>query len=176
MRVVVVLGLGALLCGAALPASEADFAGRMIELHNGERSRVGTDPLVWSDRLARDAQRWADHLAATNSFDHDAHTAQGENLWMGTRASYKYDEMVDAWIEEKSMYKPGRFPDVTRTRSWQDVGHYTQLIWATTTHVGCAIGRNSSDDFLVCRYGPPGNWVGENPVLTRNKLVAELSR
>lgn len=153
-----------LLGGANLPEPDTDFAIRMVESHNAERKSVGVPVLFWSDDLAREAQKWADEMARTRKFEHAKQTEHGENLWMGTRARYAYEEMVGSWIEEREMFKRGRFPDVTRTRNWTDVGHYTQLIWASTTHVGCAIASSPEDDYLVCRYGPPGNWEGQDPI------------
>ena len=47
--------------------------------------------------------------------------------------------MVGSWIDEKRAFRPGVFPNVSRTGNWDDVAHYTQLIWKGTTRVGCAI-------------------------------------
>jgi len=51
-------------------------------------------------------------------------------------------------------------------------GHYTQVVWAKTRHVGCAIqdcspltGAFSQGTYLVCNYGPAGNYVGQKPFL-----------
>ncbi|TTR36200.1 Cysteine-rich secretory protein LCCL domain-containing 2 [Bagarius yarrelli] len=51
--------------------------------------------------------------------------------------------------------------------------HYTQLVWATTNRVGCAVHVCSSMNvwgetwenavYLVCNYSPKGNWIGEAP-------------
>jgi len=45
-------------------------------------------------------------------------------------------------------------------------GHYTQLVWADTTKIGC--GRIKYKDeknwdtiLLVCNYGPCGNRIGD---------------
>jgi uncharacterized protein YkwD len=156
----------ALLClaGASAPDPAADFAATMVKTHNAARSEVGAPPLHWSDDLAKDAAKWAEHLARTNQFEHATLKDQGENLWMGTRARYSHAEMVEAWIDEKSMFKRGKFPNVTTTGNWSDVGHYTQLIWGNTTRVGCAVASNNEDDYLVCRYDPPGNWEGQDPI------------
>ena len=35
------------------------------------------------------------------------------------------------------------------------------MIWSRTTRVGCALASNARDDYLVCRYVPAGNVVGE---------------
>ncbi|EFX86988.1 hypothetical protein DAPPUDRAFT_312473 [Daphnia pulex] len=50
------------------------------------------------------------------------------------------------------------------------IGHYTQVVWADTYLVGCAVAYyQSTTDFgpeipynrlYVCNYGPTGNWVG----------------
>jgi len=44
-----------------------------------------------------------------------------------------------------------------------ETGHYTQVVWKSTTHLGCATyGRH-----LVCQYGPSGNFKGR---FTQNVL------
>jgi hypothetical protein len=68
--------------------------------------------------------------------------------------------MVAAWSDEKRLFFPGAFPNVSRTGRWSDVAHYTQMIWKTTTHVGCAVYRDGEWDYLICRYSPPGNRDG----------------
>jgi hypothetical protein len=59
------------------------------------------------------------------------------------------------------MFRAGRFPDVSATGNWADVGHYTQIIWPTTQRVGCSISRSVKDEVLVCRYWPAGNVVNK---------------
>jgi uncharacterized protein YkwD len=148
------------------PSTE-HFAERVVAAHNAVRRDAGTPPLVWDRDLAADAQGWAHYLAKSNRFEHSPNNArkpEGENLWTGTSASYSFEEMVQSWSDEKQYFKPGRFPDITTTKSWADVGHYTQMIWYNTTAVGCAVTSNGTDDWLVCRYGPPGNWIGRNPL------------
>jgi Cysteine-rich secretory protein family len=153
----------------ASPAMAQDngFAARILARHNGERVSVGVEPLAWDNKLAAAAALWAKHLAMTRQFEHspdDGGSApQGENLWMGTARAYSFEDMVDGWIEERQYYRPGLFPKVTTTGNWSDVGHYTQLIWHNTTHVGCALATGGGNDILVCRYSPAGNWDGESP-------------
>lgn len=155
------------------PAARSAFEQSILAEHNAERVRVGSGPLIWSDRLARDAAVWARTLARTNSFEHapEGKEVQGENLWMGTQGAYSTQDMVQLWISEKRLYQPRKFPDVSTSGVWADVGHYTQLIWSNTKSVGCALASNAESDFLVCRYTPPGNWMGEYavPVATRTR-------
>jgi uncharacterized protein YkwD len=147
------------------PAVLDAFAIEMLRSHNAERAFHGRLPLVWDSALAKDAAKWANHLAGTKRFDH-AYTelktnGQGENLWMGTRGAYIWEEMVKDWIEEVEQTKSGRFPDVSKSGNWSDVGHFTQLVWPETRKLGCAIKSSNEDDYLVCRYWPAGNRIGD---------------
>ncbi len=85
---------------------------------------------------------------------------QGENIWMGTRTGFSYATMIAQMINERRDFRAGRFPDVSRTGNWSAVGHYTQVIWPTTTSFGCGTAVSASDDYLVCRYAPRGNTPG----------------
>ena len=80
---------------------------------------------------------------------------------MGTRDAYELEEMAQGWAAEKSLFRPGFFPNVSRSGQWSDVSHYTQMIWKGTTRIGCAVHKSRRWDFLVCRYSPPGNVVGQ---------------
>jgi hypothetical protein len=40
------------------------------------------------------------------------------------------------------------------------VAHYTQMVWPTTTQIGCGFYAGRKYDALVCRYSPPGNRDG----------------
>ena len=93
--------------------------------------------------------------------EHSGAEDMGENLWMGTSGAFTPEDMVGAWLAERQDYQDGAFPAVSRTGNWRDVGHYTQIIWHNTKQIGCAIASNASDDVLVCRYDPPGNWMGQ---------------
>ena len=68
---------------------------------------------------------------------------------------------VDAWAseEKKYNYEKGHFSETT--------GHFTQLVWQNTTHVGCGAAKCNNDAangakgwFLVCEYTPAGNVDG----------------
>jgi hypothetical protein len=131
--------------------------------HNRARREVGLEPLRWNHELRRDALVWAENLAVRRAFQHDPdllRRKQGENLWKGTRDTYAPWQMIDLFVAEKRMFRPGVFPDVSRTGRWADVGHYTQIIWPETREVGCATAVNARHEVLVCRYWPAGNQIG----------------
>ena len=84
----------------------------------------------------------------------------GENLWMGTHGAFSPEAMVGGWASEKRYFMPGVFPNNSRSGNWEDVGHYTQMIWPTTTRIGCALASTARVDYLVCRYATAGNIDG----------------
>jgi hypothetical protein len=139
------------------------FGMRVVMLHNQVRSTAGVGPIMWDRSLAAAADAYAHQLANGGSWGHSPNSSrdgQGENLWMGTRGAFSVDQMVGAWASERSMFRRGAFPQVSRTGSWHDVGHYTQMIWPRSTRVGCAIRSSRRNDYLVCRYSPGGNVMG----------------
>jgi len=139
----------------------------ILNAHNRYRQEIKTKKplpnLKWSDEVARSAQKWADKLAANNSFEHSDGSPYGENLWQGTANSYSQTQMVDGWGDEKKDFVFGVFPNVSKTGNWADVGHYTQIIWRDTTEVGCGLATGGGNDVLVCQYNPPGNYQDEKP-------------
>jgi len=134
-----------------------------LQAHNRERVAVGVAPLAWDPSLAAAAAAYAGRLAASGALRHSSRAerpGQGENLWMGTRGAYSPAQMIGSWAAERARFRPGIFPAVSRTRNWADVGHYSQMIWPTTTRLGCAVASSPRLDVLVCRYAPAGNIDG----------------
>ncbi|ACB53873.1 hypothetical protein cce_4525 [Crocosphaera subtropica ATCC 51142] len=146
--------------------SQSNFKEAILKTHNKYRQEVNLSPLTWSNTLAEDAQKWADHLASLggDQLKHDPNpNGQGENIWFGTSNQFTYAEMVDGWGQEKQYFVPGRFnlETVSSTGNWSDVGHYTQIVWKNTKKVGCATSTAGGNDILVCRYHPQGNIIGQ---------------
>jgi hypothetical protein len=145
---------------AVQPVPANSFQGRLLAAQNAIRARAGVPPLVWDNALAAGAAVWAQHLAQTGVFVHsDRHARRGigENMWYGAHGYYGPEAMVSLWAAEARNFFPGVFPNVSRTGKWYDVSHYTQVIWPTTTRVGCGLASNGRTDYLVCRYATAGN-------------------
>jgi pathogenesis-related protein 1 len=150
----------------------------ILEMHNKTRAEVGvTKELVWSDLIAKDAQSYADTLAASGAFEHDPKNhagyengQYGENLYASTATLNKSEiaKGVQAWIDEKAFYHYGRVGDETTCDTGEQCGHYTQIIWENSSKVGCAtsvykVGSFKDGYILVCKYQTPGNYIGETP-------------
>lgn len=159
------------LMSAAVPVDAASDGlasravdARVLAIQNQERSALRLSKLTWDPRLADAARGYAAELASTDRWTHsepETRQGQGENLWMGTRGAFDVDEMVGGWLAEKSKFHAGTFPSVSTSGNWEDVGHYTQIIWHGDRRVGCAIDSSATYDYLVCRYAQPGNVMGE---------------
>lgn len=147
------------------PRGAAMLRQAMIDAHNRARGAVGVPALAWNPALAEDAAVYARELARTGRFEHakqpQGALRQGENLWTGTRGAYRYEEMAGHWVDERRYYRAAPTPDFSTSGRWEDVAHYTQIIWRGTTQFGCAEASNRTDDYVVCRYTPPGNVVGQ---------------
>ncbi|MEP7130563.1 MAG: CAP domain-containing protein [Sphingomicrobium sp.] len=152
--------------GAPAPATSigaSSLPPRIVAAHNNERMQMGMPPLTWDPTLADGAAAYAQQLAATGVFAHSDRSKRrgiGENLWMGSHGYFSVEAMVGGWSAEKRYFHAGVFPNNSRTGDWEDVGHYTQMIWPTTQRIGCAIASSPRADYLVCRYATAGNMDG----------------
>lgn len=161
-------GLAVLLAGTAVTAQPLDgatgeLAQRLLAAHNRERALVGAPPLQWDAELAAHAAIYGPTLASLRRLVHsprEGRPHERENLAMAWHGTMTPEQLVNMWTSEKQMLRPGLFPAVSRTGQWEDVAHYTQMVWPTTTRVGCAIFV-ADWDYLICRYSPPGNIDGK---------------
>ena len=148
------------------PADRSDLALRntVLRLHNQARREFGVVPLAWNDELAAGALQHARTMASTGIYGHDRTPGRrktaGENLWRGPRGVFAYEVMLRVMVDERRLFRPGAFPDNSATGDWQAVAHYTQIVWPTTTEVGCALASSATTDYFVCRYAPTGNKDG----------------
>jgi pathogenesis-related protein 1 len=140
-----------------------------VDAHNAVRAAVGKPttysgtwsdlpPLAWSDEIATSAQHWANQLRDTTGCGlmHADGSGYGENLAAGSDIGAQ--RAVDMWASEADDYTYS--PEY---ESRTDAGHYTQIVWRKTSELGCASAECSASSVVVCRYRPPGNYVGQQP-------------
>jgi hypothetical protein len=141
------------LAAASLGLAEATSAQQeFVALHNAKRARHCAPPVAWSPQLAAAAQAYARQCKIGV---HDGQRGnQGENLAAGFATPAA---VVDAWYNEVSGY------DYNRPGFSLPTGHFTQVVWRSTTQIGCALWNCGGQQNWVCRYGPPGNFPNQFP-------------
>lgn len=139
-----------------------------VDLHNKYRGSNLTPPaadmqyLEWDETLEKVAQDWADKCI----FDHgntkhpNVKGPMGQNLYFGfTRHP---NRAVTKWFEEYVDYDYHNL----YCQPNKKCGHYTQIVWANTRYVGCALKVNCNKIYkyyVVCNYYPVGNVKGVHP-------------
>lgn len=155
---------------------------RILDLHNMARVSFGFAPLGWDRQLACQALAYGPTLAQAGQLVHSPRAGREtsrENLLQAPRGM-PLDRMIGRWTSEQRDFVPGIFPDVSRSGNWMNVAHFTQMMWPTTSAVGCGLQRGTgSFDWLICRYAPPGNKDGRpifagnsGPVIADNSGIA----
>ncbi|KFV12619.1 Cysteine-rich secretory protein LCCL domain-containing 2 [Tauraco erythrolophus] len=153
----------------------------ILMLHNKLRGQVypaasNMEYMTWDDELERSAHAWAQQCI----WDHGPSAlirSIGQNLavhWGRYRSPAFH---VQSWYDEVKDYT---YPYPHQCDPWcpeQCAGamctHYTQIVWATTNKIGCAVNTCKQMNvwgeiwenavYLVCNYSPKGNWIGEAP-------------
>jgi len=159
----------------------------LLDLHNTHRSNTAlgntkghpkaTDmtKLVWDETIAEGAASYASRCI----FAHDD-SGYGENLYAGASSDDNIDNIgklesgIESWFNE---YKDYTY-DTKTCKANEMCGHYTQVVWAKSTRVGCGYATCRGQIFsnpnywyevyLVCRYDPPGNFNNQFPYAETN--------
>jgi uncharacterized protein YkwD len=142
-------------------SNNTDFVNTILKIHNHERALVGVPPLAWSDKLAADAKTEAEYLVTVGKLTHEGcSSCNGSgNLAQGGTGS-STEQLMQGWVDEKAKWHSGT---ILTEANWYPTGHYTQMVWKTTTHIGCATASGGGSVYLSCHYSPPGNYMGESP-------------
>ncbi|MED6198444.1 hypothetical protein PIB30_066318 [Stylosanthes scabra] len=137
--------------------SPADY----LKAHNDARAEVGVKPLKWNTLL----ESYAHSHLSKHIEDCDLENSggpYGENIVRGAGIWRKLTgkEAVDFWVSGKKNYD-----EKSNTCIVPDTClGYTQVVWNTTIHVGCARVKCHNGSVMVsCNYDPPGNFKGQRP-------------
>jgi len=131
-----------------------------LDAHNMKRAVHGAPPLQWSDECYESALAQARKCEAQNTLSHGNDEGpsgpHGQNAYMSYPAGSAGDA-VESWYGE--LHDPGY--DFSNSGFHGGTGHFTQVVWKSTTHVGMAASPNGT--FVVANYFPAGNFMGEFP-------------
>uniref|UniRef100_T1IJJ5 Cysteine-rich venom protein n=1 Tax=Strigamia maritima TaxID=126957 RepID=T1IJJ5_STRMM len=121
---------------------------------------------VWDAELATIAQRWADQCI----FNHDKNRRTQKYSYVGQNAyiawstdsdsTINMSDAIDSWYDEVT--KPGfSSNNINPFKFSSGAGHYTQMVWAETSAVGCGYSFYKENGYntrlIICNYGPGGN-------------------
>lgn len=115
------------------------FDRNCVTEHNKLRRLHGAQPLIWSEAIAEDAQKWAEYLAINDKIEHDSETLaerdEGENIaWFvppqaKCQGRWKPDcvtcgEVVQNWYDEVQNYD---YQKGTAKESDLPINHFAQV-------------------------------------------------
>ncbi|OUM70340.1 carbohydrate-binding module family 18 protein [Piromyces sp. E2] len=131
----------------------------LLKLHRNARSAVGASNMKninWSSDLEASAQNYANKCKGM------VHSGPRENL-AGASGNKTPEYLFNLWMDEKKDFdKYGNYKKFTSCEAnGKDIGHYTQIVWAENTAVGCGFAqcpKSKYKSYLVCQYGK-GNIV-----------------
>lgn len=148
--------------GGPVDGEPTDLKG-ITAAHNVVRSAHGVVDIAWDNELAAVSQAWADRC----DWGHNPGRSEnypgyvGENIY-GASFTPSGDGVVESWASEEADYDYAN----NSCASGKACGHYTQVVWAKSLKLGCAIAscpNLNTSNFVVCNYSPGGNFNGESP-------------
>ena len=168
------------------------FGESILTKHNALRSlHQNTPVLILDASLSARAQAWAEHLLAIDKLQHsnrDQRSGDGENLYVTSQSNRTYSQAEQDWIKQHypNMEIPKSFNAAdlpgSAVLAWyqeeqdyhyqtgestngQTIGHFTQVVWQSSTKLGCGTAHKTQDDmvkaYVVCQYSPAGNIRGQ---------------
>ncbi|XP_006191174.2 GLIPR1-like protein 1 [Camelus ferus] len=163
--------------------TDQKFIKHCVEAHNEMRGKVqpvaaNMKYMSWDEGLAKIAKAWTNKC----KFEHNTCLAKsykchpkfqyvGENIWLGGLSIFTPHSAIEAWYNETEFYNFNKL-------SCSNVcGHFTQVVWADSYKVGCALTAcpNLGDygaAIFICDYGPAGNYPNMAPYVIGSSCSA----
>lgn len=165
-----------------------DFQQDCLDYHNFFRALHGLQPLRWDPELFETSKLWSKQLIKvapenpnqtkmrTQNWPHSDVGSTfrpentGENIaWDLSPKGGGCQEAVFRWYAERFYYNPA---NQQSRRPGEPVGHLTQMLWESSTAVGCSRTQKlikqppntypkfQRSSYTVCHYYPQGNIIG----------------
>lgn len=152
----------------AAPAN--DYQNKVLFNHNVHRSNHSASSLSWDPKLEETARK----LAQKCVYKHDTSIdggGYGQNIGYGVQENQIGKMITNLMYNNEEGFFHNLYgtnsPSMALFESW---GHFTQIVWKASTHVGCAtvtcpklgnVDSSVAEPFTVCNYSPAGNTIGE---------------
>ncbi|XP_047407371.1 GLIPR1-like protein 1 [Sciurus carolinensis] len=154
--------------------TDPDFIDQCVKSHNEWRGKVNPPAadmkyMSWDENLAKLAKAWTDKCKTKHrsclSKPYECKQVfefVGENIWYGVLEFFSPKDAITSWYNETAFY------DFDTLSCSKVCGHYTQVVWAKSHKVGCAVSicpnlGDASTVLFVCNYGPAGNFANMAP-------------
>ncbi|KAL8687642.1 MAG: hypothetical protein Q9218_006245 [Villophora microphyllina] len=171
-----------------LDSGSAVYKALVLQHHNIHRANHSANDLEWDDTLAG----YAAETAKTCVWGHSLAPGgggYGQNIAAGISAGEIAKTLTNGFYNDEMMLYPTYGSDSPDMGNFEKWGHFSQMLWQSTTKVGCYTytcspagappldcrpgttesylkntgcgngGMNAI--FTVCNYSPPGNYAGE---------------
>jgi hypothetical protein len=152
--------MSAILAWLSFAAMTVFARGGVLDMANSKRELHQAPRMDEDGRLSAYAQSFADKLAAQSgiSLQHSG-GPYGENLafiYTHTEQPNQFyvDRAVGLWYAEEPEY------DYVAGVFSMEAGHFTQLVWRSSTAAGVGVARRGTLTYVVMSFAPPGNEQG----------------
>lgn len=166
LSILTLLGLVATSLAAPLEERGLSYKDTVVLHHNIHRANHSSPNVTWDLNLAATAQK----IAKTCVFAHNMTVdggGYGQNIAAGIQQSNISYIISDLFYNSEAPAFNGLYgqaqPSYANFGAW---GHFSQVVWKSTTKVGCAtypcpgglknVGANVPKYFTVCNYKSPG--------------------
>jgi len=146
----------------------------------GKRGQPGAANMMevqWDEELAKMAQTWVNQCSE-HAHDANRNVKSGQHCgqnyaWMSSNSQKAKKEgplkdSVDDWYKEVKDFDSDTIASCSFNKKGTHtgvVGHYTQVIWAKLTKIGCGyierLVGNMYERTVICNYSPGGNKEGD---------------
>ncbi|KIM40397.1 hypothetical protein M413DRAFT_73815, partial [Hebeloma cylindrosporum] len=146
------------------------WSDQVVTSHNKYRTQYGASPVTWNSALYSSTLSYGQSCKFSHRHEQLSFCRYGENLYAGT-GDVGINDALQAWMGEACKWSFLRDNNPGFSSS---TGHFTQVVWKSTTEVSCAIADcpagtifpGDASKFIICRYTPPGNVQGQFPSVT----------
>lgn len=151
----------------ALNSCAVTFQNKMLELHNYKRAMHRANPLRIDNSLTRSAVDLSKRMSQMDTLNSYTQVNRvGQNLGMIYNSAFNLDnpsicteiavKTFDTWYKGEKLYN--YYSGIFGT----DTGAFTQIVWASTTDIGCGFSCTKSKHcYVTCHYKKAGNVFGQ---------------